>query len=212
MLAGVAAATCNPGRAGVSVAYEAGWAKQAGSGTCFDGSLGSLTVYQPYVNGFGAGADVELDNSATGSHGAIGWELSEGVGFVSFAEVRLANGGYFFQDWQAPAVGSSATYKVTYIGTTFHFFENDNNYYNYSAPSYSGCDLEQGGFVSWAANQMPGGRNSPNTVQHSENRHLSDGQWYYTDAPAFILGPSGWYGSSKDSSTQVSFWDKACAN
>lgn len=45
---------------------------------------------------------------------------------------------------------------------------------------------------------------------HSEIQHSSDGEWYYTDASTYIIGPGGWYATDKISSTEDEIWDQAC--
>lgn len=204
-----AAASCNPGRVGGQVVdYESGWRKTPSAGTCFSGSLAYISVYHPYTEYGSSSAAVELYDAGTGSYGAVGWEQNQTLGFVGFDEVNVVNGHFFTDTWGGPT--GDPSFKITFSGGYFHTFENDSNYYNYSEPAYEGCSIKQDGFVNDATNQMPGAIEVPVQFTHSEIQHSSDGEWYYTDASTYIIGPGGWYATDKISSTEDEIWDQAC--
>lgn len=210
--AGVAAASCNPGRSASSGSWHVGWSVAPPSGTCIDGSEANILVYSPYVYS-GAANDTSgwtmLVNGLTASYGQVGYQKRDSGTMYNFTESSTSGGGFQQKLFTVSGVGTSPQYKITFSSNAFHYFVNGSNIWTDSNTNYGGCKAEQEGEIGNSASQMLGGSQNNVVYSSAEVRRADTEAWYNANG-SFVNEESSWFDYSPISSSSFSIWDKAC--
>lgn len=209
VFAGVAAASCNPGRTPNQEQFgtAVGWVADPLSGTCIDGSRANIGVRAPFIYAQNTRVFTDIFNGTNATYAEVGWQQQTG-GRFNFTETNVVSTGYFAHDtYGTPSTGTSPQYKVTFSSGALHYFIDGTNVLNPLNTGYSGCRSHQVGQTFNDANQMAGEPSNHETITSSNLRRADTETWYTATNWFPFTGNQNWYNKQVQSNTAIDIWD-----
>lgn len=168
--------------------------------------------YDPYIStqGVGVSAWVMLNNGGS-LWAQVGW-WKQASGRIVFSQWTPYVGKWLQDNHLARPVGSTTSYKMTFVLTTHHFYfwENGSQIDNIGVNGWQPAGYEIFGEVHNRLDQMPGGRTSHMVFNNTYQQPNNVSSWSSLTSPA--QPNDAYYGAVRSSSIRYEIWDQACAS